>query len=246
MASSEQKILQLSSLLSQIGAAYSAPGSPVNRAATGLTASAQSGILAAQREEAKKLAEKKKKGALGGSIGGTLGALAGIALAPVTGGASLALVGAASGALGSAAGSLATGGEIDTTSVLTSAAMGGIGGGFAGHAAKAAGTAGQAAATIPGGALNSAMVVPGVASQGAALQGGIQAASKVGFMGAAKGIAQGSMFSSLAGGGLAPYSPTLQQQGMGYNGFGGMGPGVVNQDQRTQRNIYTMRQFGGF
>lgn len=88
-----------------------------------------------KEEEKRKKAEKSKAF---GSIGGTLGTLAGAALAPLTGGASLmipAALGAAGGAIGNVAGQAIGGGGIDPRSVIQSGFSGGMGGYMGGKSA---------------------------------------------------------------------------------------------------------------
>ena len=97
---------------------------------------------AIKREQQKQ--EKAKKGKMFGSIGATLGTLGGVALAPLTGGASLlvpAALGAAGGAIGGAAGELAGGGRVAVNDVLKYGAQGAAGG-FAGGMGAGVGAGG--------------------------------------------------------------------------------------------------------
>lgn len=123
------KALQLSVMLGQISQLFAGPTSNQGRFAQALIANGQAGIQAEAIKKAKKEEEKKSKSGALGSIGGILGSAAGIALAPVTGGASLALAGGLGGALGSAAGQAIGGGGVDPTTV----ALSGINGGFQGY-----------------------------------------------------------------------------------------------------------------
>lgn len=244
MPSSDQRILQLSSLLTQTGAAFSAPGSPTNRLATSSAQSAQSGIIAEQRRQLKKKAEKEQKGKLGGSIGATLGGLAGVALAPFTGGASLALtaaLGAGGAALGDIAGTTIAGGEVDPGSVLQSAVIGGIGGGISGGLANAgAGVAGAGA-----------KFTQAVAPSGGV---GLQTASRIGLKTALQG-ASGAGFLSGATGGFGGFGQGVGQPNtFGGNAFGGMlgafsdrpfGMRGVNQQTGRMQFTQTNFNFGG-
>jgi hypothetical protein len=90
-------------------------------------AQAQQQALQRAEEERKK---KEKSGFLG-KVGSALGTIGGIALAPVTGGTSLAIpaaLGAAGGAIGGSVGRAVGGGGFDMQQTLTDAAMGGVGG----------------------------------------------------------------------------------------------------------------------
>lgn len=123
------KALQLSVMLGQVSQLFAGPTSNQGRFAQSLIQSGQAGIQAEAIKKARKEEEKKSKSKGLGSIGGILGTAAGIALAPVTGGASLALAGGLGGAIGSAAGQAIGGGGVDGTDV----AMSGLNGGFQGY-----------------------------------------------------------------------------------------------------------------
>jgi len=147
MGISSEKLLSLGQLFNQAGTMYAAPGSSMsefnNRMNDTFNAQQQSVALRKQKEAE----EKKRKSGLFGSIGSTLGTIAGVALAPVTGGASLAipaLAGAAGGAIGGTVGNLVGGGGFNPQQTLmygAQGAMGGLGAGmFAPKAVGAAGT----------------------------------------------------------------------------------------------------------
>ena len=82
-----------------------------------------------QKREQEEAQKKEKKKGLFGSIGSTLGTIAGAALAPVTGGTSLAAtaIGAGiGGAVGSAGGQALSGGGVDVGTAIQSGIMSGI------------------------------------------------------------------------------------------------------------------------
>lgn len=113
----------LSSLLAQLAAGFTAANPGQERMRAGLEDSAKGSIAAeAAKKEAKKQ-EKASKGGLGGALGSTLGTAAGVVLAPATGGLSLAIP-AAAGAAGGAIGTAAGGGKITTPGVLGDALNG--------------------------------------------------------------------------------------------------------------------------
>lgn len=119
----------LSSLLANLAAGFTARNPGQENMRSGLEDSAKGSIAAeAAKKEAKKQ-EKKSKGGIGGVLGSTLGTAAGIALAPATGGLSLAIP-AAAGAAGGAIGTAATGGKISTPGVLNDALTGAMAGGM--------------------------------------------------------------------------------------------------------------------
>jgi hypothetical protein len=146
MGISSEKLLSLGQLFNQAGTMYAAPGS--SQAAfndkMGDTFNAQQQAVALRKQ--KEAEEKKKKAGLFGSIGSTLGTIAGVALAPVTGGASLAipaLAGAAGGAIGGTVGNLVGGGGFNPQQTLMYGAQGAMGGLSAGmFAPKAVGAMG--------------------------------------------------------------------------------------------------------
>ena len=113
-----QQALQLAALLGQHAQVFTQSNPGQNALANHLIGSAQAGIQAEALKKAKKEEEKKKKGALGGSVGSLLGTAAGMALAPVTGGASLALAGGLGGMAGGLAGQALTGGSPSMTQGL--------------------------------------------------------------------------------------------------------------------------------
>jgi hypothetical protein len=146
MGISSEKLLSLGQLFNQAGTMYAAPGS--SQAAfndkMNDTFNAQQQAVALRKQ--KEAEEKKRKSGLFGSIGSTLGTIAGVALAPVTGGASLAipaLAGAAGGAIGGTVGNLVGGGGFNPQQTLmygAQGAMGGLGAGM--FAPKVVGSAG--------------------------------------------------------------------------------------------------------
>jgi hypothetical protein len=163
--------------LGNLSGQLTAANSPANsqRAMFGRTIADQ---FAAQQEQAamKKAEEERKKkerGKLFGKLGSTVGTIAGVALAPVTGGASLAIpaaMGAAGGALGGTAGQLVGGGGFDFTDTLGYAADGALGGAMGGMSAgfgKAGQTAFNAAGNVgPAVAPTSMDMVKGMFSGG--------------------------------------------------------------------------------
>ena len=146
MGISSEKLLSLGQLFNQAGTMYAAPGSSMsefnNRMNDTFNAQQQAVALRKQKEAE----EKKRKSGLFGSIGSTLGTIAGVALAPVTGGASLAipaLAGAAGGAIGGTVGNLVGGGGFNPQQTLMYGAQGAMGGLSAGmFAPKAVGAMG--------------------------------------------------------------------------------------------------------
>ena len=143
MGISSEKLLSLGQLFNQAGTMYAAPGSSMsefnNRMNDTFNAQQQAVALRKQKEAE----EKKRKSSLFGSIGSTLGTIAGVALAPVTGGASLAipaLAGAAGGAIGGTVGNLVGGGGFNPQQTLMYGAQGAMGGLTAGMFAPAATT----------------------------------------------------------------------------------------------------------
>lgn len=158
---------QFQQLLATLGQSFIAgqPNAQNSQAARMLdtaNSTAQATLAAEHQKKLEKEQEKKKKKAKLGKIGGIVG---GLALAPFTGGMSLAGAGALTG-LGSAAGQALGSGEFDLTQAATSVAGGALGGAALGKAgsavkgvSKTAKAAGQAAAQnpmMPGGtAMNS-------------------------------------------------------------------------------------------
>lgn len=140
-------LYQLSAALASIGegvGGFALPsGVDVRGTSKAAREAAQSGIAG---EAVRKERERKNKGGGMGGLGAALGTIGGIALAPVTGGASLALAGALGGAVGGAAGRGLSGGKaFDPRSIGMDAIGGAIGGGVAGYAGGAANVAGGAA-----------------------------------------------------------------------------------------------------
>lgn len=127
----KQQLYQLSAMLASVAEGMYRPDSGGASMARSLKGSAQSAIQAEAVKKAKEEEEKKKKGGMFGSIGSALGTIGGVALAPFTGGTSLAAT-AAMGALGSTvggtAGTLLGGGDVTARGMLTDAVMGGVGG----------------------------------------------------------------------------------------------------------------------
>lgn len=124
MAINATQALQLATLLAQTAQQFHGSNTNAGRLSQSLAASAQAGIQAEAIKKAKKEQKKKEKGGMLGSVGGLLGTAAGVALAPVTGGASLALAGGIGGALGSAAGQAIGGGGVDAMSALGAGVQG--------------------------------------------------------------------------------------------------------------------------
>ena len=130
---------------------------------------------------------------VGSGIGGALGSAAGLALAPETGGLSLAIP-AATGAIGAEAGNALTGSK---SNPLMAALMGGIGGGIAGGtiggfdatgAFGAAGTGADAAGTAASGATDAMGSAP-IASAGSITSTDLAAPVTQGATSAASGAA---------------------------------------------------------
>lgn len=170
MGISSEKLLALGQLFNQAGTMYAAPGSSqaaFNERMSDTFSTQQQAVALRKQKEAE---EKKRKSSLFGSIGSTLGTIAGVALAPVTGGASLAipaLAGAAGGAIGGTVGNLVGGGGFNPQQSLmygAQGAMGGLAAGmFAPAAAGAAGAGVTDAATIAGNSAMSAVPTAGTA-----------------------------------------------------------------------------------
>lgn len=105
-------------------------------------------------KKAKEEEEKKEKAGFMGKVGSALGTIGGVALAPLTGGASLAIpaaLGAAGSAVGGAAGRALGGGGFDLQQTGMDAIMGGVGGlgaGMMGGFGKAGQTAYNAAGNV--------------------------------------------------------------------------------------------------
>lgn len=117
--SAELRLLQLSSLLSNVGAGFSTPGGPVSRTAQGLLASSQSGIIAEQQRLAREEAEKAARGTQGGSIGALL--------LSALGGGFFGQAGAAlGGAVGQAVGTELGGGDANLQDALVSGGVAGV------------------------------------------------------------------------------------------------------------------------
>lgn len=131
MGISTEKLLGLGQLFNQAGTMYAAPGSSqaaFNERMADTFSTQQQAVALRKQKEAE---EKKRKSSLFGSIGSTLGTIAGVALAPVTGGASLAipaLAGAAGGAIGGTVGNLVGGGGFNPQQTLMYGAQGAMGG----------------------------------------------------------------------------------------------------------------------
>jgi hypothetical protein len=145
MAISALKASQLATLLAGHAKMFTANNPGQNEFADYLLRSGQSATMGLLAEEEEKKRKKAEKGGLFGKIGSTLGTAAGIALAPVTGGASLALAGAAGGALGGLAGQYAAGGSPTLMGTALDAAQGGLSGynyGKAGELANSIQTSG--------------------------------------------------------------------------------------------------------
>lgn len=141
MGISSEKLLALGQLFNQAGTMYAAPGSSqaaFNERMADTFSTQQQAVALRKQKEAE---EKKRKSSLFGSIGSTLGTIAGVALAPVTGGASLAipaLAGAAGGAIGGTVGNLVGGGGFNPQQSLMYGAQGAMGGLAAGMFAPGA------------------------------------------------------------------------------------------------------------
>lgn len=128
MALSALQASQLATLLAGHAKQFTANNPGQNEFADYLLRSGQSATMGLIAEEEEKKKKKKEKGLLGGKIGSALGTAAGIALAPVTGGASLAAAGAIGGGLGGLGGQLLAGGSPSMGSFALDAAQGGLSG----------------------------------------------------------------------------------------------------------------------
>lgn len=95
MAINALQASQLSTLLAGHAKMFTANNPGQNEFADYLLRSGQAATMGLLAEEEEKKRKKKEKGLLGGKIGSALGTAAGIALAPATGGASMALAGKA-------------------------------------------------------------------------------------------------------------------------------------------------------
>lgn len=144
----------LANTVSGIGQGLSQPNSTTQQLNQQMNQMFQAQAQKQALENAEKERKKKEKSGFLGKVGSALGTIGGIALAPVTGGASLAIpaaLGAAGGALGGAAGRAVGGGGFDMQQTLMDAAMGGVGGlgaGVVGGFGKAGQTAFNAAGNI--------------------------------------------------------------------------------------------------
>lgn len=126
--SRQQKWLAGSTALAGLGSAAGDPG--LGRWAQANLSNTSAMAQAIAEREAAEAAEKKKKSGLFGKIGG---AVAGLALAPFTGGMSLPLAAGVTGlgsAAGSALGQAVGGGGVDMGQVAQSGLMGAVGGGL--------------------------------------------------------------------------------------------------------------------
>lgn len=147
---------QLGSMFSNMSLGFAPQGTPMQRYAAQQADDYSARMYADAVRKQQKEEEEKKKAGLFGKIGSTLGTIGGVALAPLTGGASLAIpaaLGAAGGAIGGAAGRMIGGGEFDPRQFMMDSAQGGLGGylgGTIGGFGKAAQGATQAAATRAG------------------------------------------------------------------------------------------------
>lgn len=201
----------LGQLFNQAGTMFAPPGSAQAdfnaRMHDTFSAQQMQAALKKQKEEE----EKKKKAGLFGSVGSTLGTIAGIALAPATGGASLlpAIAGGAIGsAVGGTAGSMLGGGGFNPQQTLGYGAQGALGGLTAGMFAPAP----NASQALAGGAKG--------AYTGANTAGGFNPFGK--FTPAATSPAKSGLFSNLAS------NPNLQGYfrsqipGMAAQGLGSM------------------------
>lgn len=126
MALNALQASQLSTLLAGHAKMFTANNPGQNEFADYLLRSGQAATMGLLAEEEEKKRKKKEKGLLGGKIGSALGTAAGIALAPVTGGTSMALAGAAGGAIGGLGGQLLSGGSPNVGSFAMDAAQGGL------------------------------------------------------------------------------------------------------------------------
>lgn len=166
-----QQAYQLSALLAQTAQRYIPnPNSAQARYSQALLGNAQSGIQAEAIKAAKKREADAKKSKLGGSVGGIVGTVLGIALAPFTGGASLALAGAAGGTAGSFLGSKAMGGDPGASELAGGAATGLMGGVSAGRTSGQ--SPGPMTQNVQHGSTPSSFV-PGAPTPGQAIEGSI-------------------------------------------------------------------------
>lgn len=117
----------LSKSFSAMGAGSGPDGGIGSRLGAAGMEMADSSIMSLMAEKQRKKAEEKEKGSKLGKIGSTLGSIAGYALAPVTGGASLALSTGLGAGLGSVAGQAMGGQGIDWGDAMRSGVTSGIG-----------------------------------------------------------------------------------------------------------------------
>ena len=243
MANKAMVASQLAAVFGQLAEQIS-PLTMSGRVGGSLAGMNQTKIQADLEKEARAEAEKKKKRGMFGSIGQTLGTAAGVALAPVTGGASLIGAAALGGGLGRVAGS----------------AIGGGGGQFNAFNAFGEGALGGAMSGALGGAFGGGTgAMPSLAAGSAGPQG----AGQLGLMGR-----MGSGMSNFFSGGVgAPgsftsrFGPALQQtmrgqgqlqamQGMlpGYAGMGngGQGGGYQLVPDPNNPGSYILQPTGGF
>lgn len=123
----KNELLQLSQMLARVGNMMARPGSQMDANTQALIQSAQAGIQQEALKKAEKQQEKKRKGGLFGQVGGTL---AGLAMAPLTGGMSLPMAMAAMGggtALGNVTGQALSTGKVDPGDALLSGGLSAFG-----------------------------------------------------------------------------------------------------------------------
>jgi len=131
MAISALKASQLATLLAGHAKMFTANNPGQNEFADYLLRSGQSATMGLLAEEEEKKRKKASKGGSLGTIGAALGTAAGIYLAPLTGGTSLAalsLGGGLGGAVGGLAGQYISGGAPTIDSVALDATQGGLSG----------------------------------------------------------------------------------------------------------------------
>lgn len=135
----KRQILQLSSLLSQVGSGFSPPGGPVRRIAQANVAFNQSQQIAERQRIAKKKAEKEIRADTAGDIGAVVGAVLAAIFVPVIGApAAVGVIAGVAAASGQAAGTELGEGDANLEDAATAGVIAGITAG-AGSAVAAGG-----------------------------------------------------------------------------------------------------------
>lgn len=249
MGISNDKLAALGQLFNQAGTMYAQPGSSMDNFNNRMHDSFTTQQMQAELERQKKEEEKKKKSKLFGSVGSTLGTIAGLALAPVTGGASIPLAMAAGGlggAIGGTAGSMIGGGGFDAGQTLgygVQGAMGGLGAGM--FAPAASGAAGAVAPVAKEAAVGMAPQTFGAsASKGSqamfnAVTEGVKSAAPA----TSKLFSGFSMKNPLLQGYLTSNVPFLAYDAMDKMGIGGGAMyGITSAFRPTQDGYYLERR----